>query len=1771
MVVQMSSLRVASDLDASGYARGAKQIDAANASMAASSRSVGASISDTAGRISRSGDAISQLERRYVAGARQAQAFEAGLRRLGGVVENDASQLQRAVSVLAGMQQQFGLTANAAELAGRGWAGAARIANALAVSIEDVTMSQMEMTVRAAALRAQIDPLGTAQARMNKELAEYQALAAHGVITTTELAKAQELARSRLAATAEAMHSVSANDNAAGFRRQNLGFQVQDIGVSLYGGMPVGTVLIQQGSQILGLYQGNGGVNAALKDFSAIVASAVRYIGPFAAVGALAYGAYRLLAQYTAQAAIAVDETTKSLAEQAAPLEGLRGQIDSLTSLQKTYTTAILDGSKASTDATAAIIANTEREFNARKSLLELEEKRQQALLKTQQAELLSQQITLRGELAKAVTTRDDLQAQGFADPKAGSVPFVRLPDSVTGLQKTMDMIAKSPAADRIKELRAQIELAEIGVEQLRKALEKTFQTAPSRLQFDKDRDPGLDYEEAGRERRRINELRQAEQERTDARIKGIRAVTDQEKIAAAVAAAGTGITNSTERRIREENAALEERTRLEVEAARGARDRDIQRQGDIARQQLDLDLIGKSVGETARLQYQFEQLAAVKEEAARAGRVVSPEEVAAIDAAATAIGRMTEQMTLANAQRDLLFEREQLGRSREEQQVYAEIRRLGLDINSAAGQQIATTMRINAAIEKQRDMWEDIASTVAGIFSQPLKDVDDLFSRLASGFAKMGEQNIENLFQGLMGGTGGKASSASAPVNAGNALSKIGDFLGGIFTDRKVIGAQNRAINTASQQITVKPLVNAMGEVGTAVAKTTGQMQSSITAYANAIKSVESSGNYFAQGPVVAKGMYAGQRAQGAYQVMPGNIPSWTKELLGYSVTTQEFLRSRSIQDGVFQQQFMKSFNKYGNFMDAASVWFTGKPLSKAGGANDGYLKVEEYVSRASKNLADPAEITSAVASGTKQGIKAIATVGGGAGAGSGAAGSINAPGGAGPTGAAGNGLTFGSVANIALSGLGMGYQSQSAGMGAIGGFLSGLSTGNPVAAVIGGIAGAIGGLFGARSKRKQEEKQARQQLDQNRTAIAQLFALGEGRGIGSATQSYNEFYDKTAQLDEVAQKAGDDELVQKLRNNVNKFFIVLEKDFIGKLPGVMEAYSSGQGSSSPFMQGVSAMEQLREELKNFIADAKDFGELQLKHNRDLTPEQLNQRVADAERAAQQMVLSSISGVRELGEMEKQVLAVKGATATAVPALEQFGMNAVAAAKAVDGMLNVALAKLKDKYISGLVASINELSGLGYLNSIMDAQVTYQQRLADAAQVGEDGSLAIRELSLSIGEIVRQAGLGSTELQMLAGAFPQLQFILNGVSTSTMTVADATSQLQAAYEKEASALDDLISASKNGIAAIKQFRDSMKLGSSSPLAPNEKVAEAMKQLRDLADKAAAGDTSALDKLTQAGQSALDEARSYYASSTDYFEIWKEVEAIMARVQGATEGQLSKAEQQKKALDASVSGILKVNDSVVSVREAIDNFNQAQKANTDLLATQLALIGKAGTASIDAAYKANLDRATDSSGGAYWQNQIASGKTVDQVVDAIANSREAQINALYKQVFGRPLDTESRAYWVNSGKSIEQITADLQYAKTQGAYARGGIVGAYAAGGRVGNGLYNADSVRARYAGGGDIMLAGGEAVVRATSVTSQTWPMIDHINRTGTVPGNDNSALLAELRGLRQTVETQSAMIAALASALAGNAKQQSETAKKTVAILSDVSSELKLASSSR
>lgn len=344
-------------------------------------------------------------------------------------------------------------------------------------------------------IEASIDRVAALRNRQNRETARFAKAASDAVVLglsseaearqraialeQRHRAEMEKLASVQKQAASTTTRVAVANDNSASYRRQNLGFQLQDIGVSLYGGMPVTTVLMQQGSQIAGIYGGAGGVNAALKDFTAILGAAVRFIGPFAAAGAAAYGVYKIFASNTVEARFAVDDLTKALAEQAAPLDSLRSQVEALTDIQQAYNQAIRDSATASTDATATIIANSEREYNARKALLELEQKRQQALLATQQAEMQSLQLQLRGEIGKSVNTRDDLQAQGYADPKIGSVPFVRVPDSVTGVEKVKDIIEKSALADRIKELRANMALTEIGAEKLADALKKPFAVEP--------------------------------------------------------------------------------------------------------------------------------------------------------------------------------------------------------------------------------------------------------------------------------------------------------------------------------------------------------------------------------------------------------------------------------------------------------------------------------------------------------------------------------------------------------------------------------------------------------------------------------------------------------------------------------------------------------------------------------------------------------------------------------------------------------------------------------------------------------------------------------------------------------------------------------------------------------------------------------------------------------------------------------------------------------------------------------------------------------------------------------------------------------------------------------------------------------------------------------------------------------------------------------------------------------------------------------------------
>ena len=129
--------------------------------------------------------------------------------------------------------------------------------------------------------------------------------------------------------------------------------------------------------------------------------------------------------------------------------------------------------------------------------------------------------------------------------------------------------------------------------------------------------------------------------------------------------------------------------------------------------------------------------------------------------------------------------------------------------------------------------------------------------------------------------------------------------------------------------------------------------VQGEVKTALEALSAVESSGRYDALGPTIVEGMYKGDKAYGKYQVMGKNIPSWTKEAIGISMTPQEFLANPQAQDAVAAYRMQQYHDKHGSWEDAASVWFTGRPLAKARaqGAADQNINVDEYIARFQAN----------------------------------------------------------------------------------------------------------------------------------------------------------------------------------------------------------------------------------------------------------------------------------------------------------------------------------------------------------------------------------------------------------------------------------------------------------------------------------------------------------------------------------------------------------------------------------------------------------------------------------------------------------------------------------------------------------------------------------------------------------------------------------------------------------------------------------------------------
>lgn len=137
--------------------------------------------------------------------------------------------------------------------------------------------------------------------------------------------------------------------------------------------------------------------------------------------------------------------------------------------------------------------------------------------------------------------------------------------------------------------------------------------------------------------------------------------------------------------------------------------------------------------------------------------------------------------------------------------------------------------------------------------------------------------------------------------------------------------------------------------------------------AYKAAIAMIESrgSGGYSAIGPVTR----TGDRAYGKYQVMGANIPEWSKDATGRSMTPAEFLASPETQEAVFKKQFGKYVEKYGA-SGAAAAWFAGEKGMSNPNARDAVgTSVSGYVSQFNRNLGGAAAAAGRASDGARGG----------------------------------------------------------------------------------------------------------------------------------------------------------------------------------------------------------------------------------------------------------------------------------------------------------------------------------------------------------------------------------------------------------------------------------------------------------------------------------------------------------------------------------------------------------------------------------------------------------------------------------------------------------------------------------------------------------------------------------------------------------------------------------------------------------------------------------
>ncbi|OEZ90728.1 tape measure protein [Duganella phyllosphaerae] len=208
------------------------------------------------------------------------------------------------------------------------------------------------------------------------------------------------------------------------------------------------------------------------------------------------------------------------------------------------------------------------------------------------------------------------------------------------------------------------------------------------------------------------------------------------------------------------------------------------------------------------------------------------------------------------------------------------------------------------------------------------------------------------------------------------------------------------------------------------------------------------------------------------------------------------------------------------------------------------------------------------------------------------------------------------------------------------------------------------------------------------------------------------------------------------------------------------------------------------------------------------------------------------------------------------------------------------------------------------------------EQEIADERK---DLAQQLAEITKSEAELlaIQRAGIADVNKSL----FDQVQ-----AAKAVVTAKDA---LSAAYDREASAAKTALDRSKAWVTTLNGLNPALAQGNLSTLTPEQKYAEARAQFEKTLAAANSGDTTAQSGLSAAEQAFLTASQVVNASDAKYAADYARVIAANQEAVKWASQQVDLQQASYDALEAQVKSLITINDSVLTVAQAIANLQIA--------------------------------------------------------------------------------------------------------------------------------------------------------------------------------------------------------------------------------------------------